>query len=261
MQMVVNQNILMYDAAGVSYETQSSAFTETLKTQIGTNASNITILQNSNSSLNSSITALQSSDTSQNSTLSTHTSQITALQNANTDISSITSKTQNISSANTTSTNFSKPIYSNTPDALRIYGDHNYISGWSNTTNSRDWILGTILPNSKQCFLTNDAEEGIYLRTGTRSGNTNVGQNKIVTYSNGIQLKRGGLTDTLITVGEIGGTNTNNNFYINGNGVNNIVIDSGIGSLLLYTKNFTVDNGGAGPDIINKCFKSWFWNA
>ena len=39
-----------------------------------------------------------------------------------------------------------------------------------------------------------------------------------------------------LTIGEIGGTNTNNNFYINGNGVNNIVIDSGIGSLLLYAK-------------------------
>ena len=95
--------------------------------------------------------------------------------------------------------------------------------------------------------MTNDAQEGIYLRTWTRSENTNVGQNKIVTYSNGIKLKRGGLTDTLITVGEIGGTNTNNNFYINGNGVNNIIIDSGIDSLLLYAKNFTVDNGGAGP--------------
>ena len=56
----------MYDATGNNWETQSSAFTETLKSQISTNTSNITILQTSDSSLNLSIAALKTSDTAQN---------------------------------------------------------------------------------------------------------------------------------------------------------------------------------------------------
>ena len=52
-------------------------------------------------------------------------------------------------------------------------------------------------------------------------------QNKIVTYSNGISLRRGGLTagDTEVIVGEIGATGIADTFFrINGNGTNKIVI-------------------------------------
>jgi hypothetical protein len=101
----------------------------------------------------------------------------------------------------------------------------------------------------KQLWIANEKEEGIYLRTGSRSGNTNLGQNKIITYSNGISLRRGGITsgDALITVVEIGATNSSDgNLYINGNSTNDIVLSSGIGEIYI---------------IINKFIKDWFNNS
>jgi hypothetical protein len=127
----------------------------------------------------------------------------------------------------------SKPLYITSVDAFRMYGNHNYMSGWDNQNNTRDWYFGTGSPNIKKMVLQNEKQEGIYLQSGSSATNTNLGQNKIVTNSNGISLRRGGisLNDTLYIAGEIGalGTGTDATFYINGNSNNNIVINSGIG--------------------------------
>lgn len=250
-------NILMYNSTGDNWETQSSAFTETLKTQIGTNASNITILQNSNSSLNSSISALQESDTAQNLTIAFQTTQIDELYeiagglinsdtSQNTKITALETKTQNIT-ATTAVTYMSKPLYITSVDAFRMYGNHSYLSGWATSGNTRDWYFGTEAPNVKRLVMQNEKQEGIYLRTGSRSGNSNLGQNKIVTHSNGIQLRRGGITlnDNPIIIGEIGGINTDSHFYINGNGTNNITVDSGIGATNLVTNVVWIGSGTA----------------
>ena len=123
-----------------------------------------------------------------------------------------------------------KPLYITSSDAFRMYGNHSYLSGWSNVTNNRDWVIGIPNVNVKQLLIMNEKLEGIYLQSGSRTGNTNLGQHKIFTNSNGISLRRGGITisDALIIAGEIGATNSSDaNFYINGNGINNINIDAG----------------------------------
>jgi hypothetical protein len=76
------------------------------------------------------------------------------------------------------------------------------------------------------------------IQAGSRTGNTNLGQNKIITNSNGISLRRGGITpgDTEVIVGEIGATGISDNFFrINGNGTNKIVLDSGFGEIVCST--------------------------
>jgi hypothetical protein len=264
-------NILMYNSTGDNWETQSSAFTETLKSQISTNASNITILQNSNSSLNSSIIALQESDTSQNTaitnlqisdtaqntTIAFQTTQINEFyeisddlyikhNTQNTQITDLQSKTQNITTATTTSTNMNKPIYVSSNEGLRMYGGHGFISSFP-VSGLRDYYIGTPSTNNKKLTLQNEKVEGIYLQTGSRTGNTNLGQNKIVTYSNGIQLRRGGITinDDPIIIGEIGGINTDAHLYINGNGTNNIYVNSGLGNTNLVTNLVWIGSGTA----------------
>ncbi len=75
--------------------------------------------------------------------------------------------------------------------------------------------------------MRNEKLDGIYLQTGSRTGNTNLGQNKIITNSNGISLRRGGITagDTEVIVGEIGPL-TDSHLRINGNSTNNIILSS-----------------------------------
>jgi hypothetical protein len=141
-----------------------------------------------------------------------------------------------------------KPLYVTFPEAFRIYGNHGYISGWDSANNTRDWYFGTDFAGTKRIVLHNDKQDAIHIRSGSRSGNTNLGQNKIITHSNGISLRRGGITggDNLLTVGEIGATgavNTDATFYINGNATNNIVVDSGIGNITLKSNLINVGNG------------------
>ena len=253
----------MYDALGNDWETQSSAFTETLKSQIGTNASNITILQNSNSSLNSSISALQISDTAQNTSITAlqtsdtaQNTSITALQISdtaqNTSITALQSKTQNITSSTTSDvTLMSKPLYISSADALRLYGPFSYISGWdSGSPNTRDWYVGT-QSNNKQLRIANEKAEGIYLQTGSRTGNiitanSNLGQNKVVIHGLGISFKRGGisLNDNLISAGEIGALDPlTSHLYITGNGTNEVHINSGIGATVLNSNVVWIGSG------------------
>ena len=217
-------NLHFYNIDGNAYEIQSSAFTESLKTLL---IDSVYI----NMQQDTRLTNLEQSDGIQN-----------------TNILALQEKTQNITSANTTSTNMNKPLYITSVDALRLYGNHGYISGWSNGTNTRDWVIGTESPNVKKLLILNEKLEGIYLKTGSRTGNANLGQNKIVTHSNGISLKRGGITsgDTEVTVGEIGATNTtDSNFYINGNSTNNIYMSSGLGNITLNTLNGIYLNSNA----------------
>jgi hypothetical protein len=261
-------NINMLDSTGNNWETQSSAFTETLKSQIGTNSSNITILQTSNASLNTSITALQTSDTSQTNqiiliqedmldlqnTESAQSAQLAALQISdtaqNTKITALETKTQNITSANTTSTNMNKPIYMSSNEGLRMYGGHGFISSFP-VSGLRDYYIGTPSTNNKKLTLQNEKAEGIYLQTGSRTGNantanSNLGQNKVVIHGLGISLKRGGITlnDEEITVGEIGALDPlNRNLYITGNSTNDIHINSGIGATVLNTNMVWMGSG------------------
>jgi len=269
-------NILMYDATGNNWETQSSAFTETLKSQISTNSSNITILQTSNSSLNSSISELQTSDTAQNTAITnlqttntTQANQITLLQedmldiqntesaqsaqlaalqlsdsSQNTAITALQTKTQNISFANSYQTHIGKQlnIYANGL-SLNLIGTHNYIGGNSGD----DWIIGREFSTDKKLSIRNTALEGIYITTGPGpASHPQPGYQKIVTRSGGLQFKQGGNTNNDVIIGEIGGINlSNSNFYINNNGINEIYINSGLGGITLSTNVLWIGSGNA----------------
>ena len=147
-----------------------------------------------------------------------------------------------------------KPLYITSTDALRLYGNYSNLSGWSNVTNNRDWLIGTPNTNIKQLLIKNEKLEGIYLQSGSTATNTNLGQNKIITNSNGISLRRGGITvnDTQYTAGEIGatGTGTDTNLYINGNGTNNVIIDSSLGKIYCYNNAMNFYRGNGNRDLI-----------
>ena len=251
-------NLFMFDGNGI-LETQSSAFTELLKGQIIANQQNIFNLQYSDISQNTNIKNLQSSDALQNSNIinlqSSDTLQNTNIQKLqysdisqnilifnlqtndtlqNTAITTLQSKTQHISSADTTSTNMNKPIYvTSEADCVRMIGNQVFFTGWNITQTTRHFAIGKETSTGSRMIIINNMEGELLLTSGKRSGNANFGQNKIITQSTGISLRRGGRTDAEIIVGEIGATGgasgTDANLYINGNGVNNINIDSGIG--------------------------------
>ena len=178
-----------YDSTGY-VTTQSSAFTETLKTQIGTNT---TKLQN-----------------------------ITAYEDA---------------------TIMNKPlIITLGGECLKTAGSYTFWSGYDEF-GTQHFLIGKQTHNSNRLMINNYLEGEIVLRSGSRSENTNLGQNKIITHSNGISLRRGGITgDSEIIVGEIGATGIGDdkNFYINGNSSNNFIVDSGFGSILLKTDNIII---------------------
>jgi len=243
-------NLLFYNASGYEYEVQSSAFTENLKDVLINDAY-------SNMQQDIAITALQTSDTTQNTTISLHTTQINELYDLgtvlndvnaiqNTNITDLQSKTQNITSANTTSTNMNKPLRITTNgECLRTIGNHTFWSGFDTANTTRHFAIGKEGVSSNKLMVSNYTLGETVIQAGSRTGNTNLGQNKIFTYSNGISLRRGGITlnDNLITVGEIGGLNTDAHFYINGNATNNIIVDSGIGSITLKSNTINVGNG------------------
>jgi hypothetical protein len=250
-------NILMYDSTGTSYETQSSAFTETLKSQIGANTSQITALQNSNSSLNSSITALQTSDTAQNTAITalqtvntTQTSQITALQSSdtaqNTNITTLQSKTQNISFGNSSVTNMIKPLIIRTDgECLKTFGNHTYWGGYDTDGITKHFKIGKESSTTNSLMVQNYTLGEIVIRTGSSATNSNLGRNRIVTTSSGISIQRGGVTqgDQYIVAGIIGAVDPlNSHLYINGNGTNSIIVDSGIGSVVLWTNTVKIGN-------------------
>ena len=143
-----------------------------------------------------------------------------------------------------------KPLYMDTyDDCLRLYGPNSFISAYRNSVpKTRDWYIGTMSTNNKQLQIGNEKQEGIYLKTGSSSTNTNLGQHKIVTHSSGISLRRGGITtgDTELIVGEIGATSTADPFLrINGNGTNSIALDAGIGAIYNGTNTVYIGAGTA----------------
>ena len=96
----------------------------------------------------------------------------------------------------------------------------------------RHFAIGKEAPASNRLMISNYTLGETVIQAGSRTGNTNLGQNKIITNSNGISLRRGGITagDTQITVGEIGAL-TDGNLRINGTSTNNIILNSGIGEI------------------------------
>ena len=187
-------NLYMLGSNGINYEVQSSAFTENLKDSV----------------INSAYA-----------------------------IASLQTKTQNITSADTTSTNMNKPIYvTSEADCVRMIGNQVFFTGWNIPQTIRHFAIGKETATGSRMIVINNMEGELLLTSGKRSGNANFGQNKIITQSTGISLRRGGRTDAEITVGEIGATGGTSatpdaNLYINGNGVNNIYIDAGIGGITM----------------------------
>ena len=177
-----NSNLLMLGSDGTTWETQSSAFTETHKA----------------------------------------------------DIATLNSKTSNITSANTTSTNTNKPLYITTNgECLRTIGNYTFWSGFDTANTTRHFAIGKETSTSNRLMVSNYTLGETVIQAGSRTGNTNLGQNKIITNSNGISLRRGGLTagDTEVIAGEIGATGAGANLRIDGNGSNNIIISAGIGEV------------------------------
>jgi hypothetical protein len=88
----------------------------------------------------------------------------------------------------------------------------------------------------------------IVIRTGSSATNSNLGRNRIVTTSSGISIQRGGVTqgDPYTVAGIIGAVEpSNSHLYINGNGTNNIYINSGLGGTTLSTNVLWVGSGNA----------------
>ena len=119
-------------------------------------------------------------------------------------------------------------------------------------------LIGKEAPASNRLMISNYTLGETVIQAGSRTGNTNLGQNKIITNSNsnGISLRRGGITagDAQITVGEIGAL-TDGNLRINGNSTNNIILNSGIGEIscesnLLRVGSTTVNANGRKSNIL-----------
>ena len=60
------------------------------------------------------------------------------------------------------------------------------------------------------------------------------------------------MNDTQYTAGEIGatGTGTDTNLYINGNGTNNVIIDSSLGKIYCYNNAMNFYRGNGNRDLI-----------
>ena len=132
-------------------------------------------------------------------------------------------------------------------ECLKTNGAHTFWSGFDTGGTTRYFAIGKESNTSNRLMISNYTLGETVIQAGSITGNTNLGQNKIITNSNGISLRRGGITlgDTLITVGEIGPTGADNHLYINGNGVNNITINSGIGATNLITNVVWIGSGTA----------------
>ena len=273
-----SQNLLInkLQISDTSQNIQISSLNYAVSGQINS----ITNLQTSDTAQNtllsthtSQISAIQTVNTTQNTLLSTHTSQITALQTA--DIS-LNSKTQNIVSADTSGTYINKKVsIIGTGQCLDTLGIYTSVTGSSNSS-ERVWLIGNEGENRK-LFITNDYVEGIYLKCGAKStSDPSKGWQPLNIFSNGVNLYRGG-TETGNTQSYIGswGPNqsspTDNNFYIGGNGVNNLLLNSGIGNTILSGSSVSLSSnivwvGGSVPaangrysniNMINSAGSAW----
>jgi microcystin-dependent protein len=182
----------------------------------------ITNLQTTTQNHTIDITNLQT--TTQNHTIDITNLQTTT-QNHTTDITGLQSKTQNITSANATSTNTNKPIYSSAQEGLRITnGNNKFISGHTTTLNARQFVIGQRDVGSGLLVFQNETLGGeVSILTGDNGSGGGLGGSKINLYSNGNRIYRTNFQGQFL-LGEIGASNGNDyNLYIkNGTGFNSI---------------------------------------
>ena len=229
-------NLFMLASDGTTWEQQSSAFTEALKTNY--NNYNTTLTTHT-----SQITALQASDTAQNTTLSNLDSTLLTMVN---NISTLQSKTQNIFSANSTNTIMNKPLQiDNNGESLKMNGTNTNIAGYDSTTNTRDFALGNASSTNKKINLIVDKQDSLNFISGTNASNLK-GRNDINCYSNGIKFYRGWVDsgNTLEYSGAIGQLNPSlPHFFIANNSTNPIYIDAGLSSITLNTNTVWMSGG------------------
>jgi hypothetical protein len=248
-------NSLNYAVSGQTTSITNLQISDTTQNAtLSTHTTQINSLNYAVSGQTTSITNLQTSDTTQNATLSTHTTQITTLQNAE---SVQNSKTQNIMYANTTGTYMDKKLSIVVPgQCLDTLGTFTNITG-SNNSSVRVWLIGNESTDRK-FFISNDFPESINLRCGTKSTSQPVkGWRALNIFSNGVNLYRGGTEagNTQYYVGSYGSNQSSeadNNFYISSNGVNNLLLNSGIGNIFLSGSSVSLSSntvwiGGAVP--------------
>jgi microcystin-dependent protein len=182
----------------------------------------ITNLQTTTQNHTIDITNLQT--TTQNHTIDITNLQTTT-QNHTTDITGLQSKTQNITSADATSTNTNKPIYSSAQEGLRITnGNNKFISGHTTTLNARQFVIGQRDVGSGLLVFQNETLGGeVSILTGDNGSGGGLGGSKINLYSNGNRIYRTNFQGQFL-LGEIGASNGNDyNLYItNGTGFNSI---------------------------------------
>jgi len=244
-----NTNITNLQTSDTAQNTTLATHTaqiSALQTSDATQNTNITNLQASDTTQNTNISNLQASDATQNTNISnlqssdtTQNTQISALQTSdttqNTNILVLQGRTQNIT-ANSTTTSMSKPLIINhTGQALQMNGSTVNIKACGTGGTGERWYLGNDVTN--RLTIINYDQDGIHLRSGCKSDfNRTLGWQPLKIYSLGVSLYRGGTetgnTETFIgNYGANQSNETDNTFYISGNGVNNVNILASAGSV------------------------------
>jgi hypothetical protein len=128
---------------------------------------------------------------------------------------------------------------------LKTFGNHTFWGGYDTDGTIQHFKIGKESSTTNSLMVQNYTLGEIVIRTGSSATNSNLGRNRIVTTSSGISIQRGGVTqgDQYIVAGIIGAVDPlNSHLYINGNGTNSIIVDSGIGSVVLWTNTVKIGN-------------------
>jgi len=188
------------------------------------------------------------------SNIATNTSNIST--NA-TNIGVLQGRTQNMT-ATTSATSMSKPLKINyTGTGLQLNGNTTNIKGMDNDGTNNSWFLGEDVMN--RLTITNFNQDGIHLRSGAKaSNNPSLGWQPLRIYSLGVSLYRGGTEtgNTETFIGNYGANQvspTDNNFYISGNGANNVNILASSGDINLNgsTVGITATTANVSGSIVN----------
>jgi len=109
---------------------------------------------------------------------------------------------------------------------IKMTGNHSYIAGYDLSAGTRDYYVGTPGAGVKNLLMVNEKAGSITMYTGTDGITPSIiGRNKLNTYSTGLRLYRGGVTE--VYGGEIGLSNVGNDvFHILGSGTNDIYVDA-----------------------------------
>jgi len=217
-------------------------------TSLGTDVSN---LQTSDTTQNNNIANLQSSDATQNTNISNLQTSVTNLQNSdttqNTNITALQTKTQNIT-ADTNATSMSKPLIINySGEGLKMNGNATNIGAYGIDGIDKNWFLGNEIAG--RLALTNYDNDSIYIRSGAKASNDpSLGWKPLNIHSIGVNLYRGGTEtgNTQTYIGKIGPNQSNfsdNNFYINGNGADDVNILASSGDVNISGATISVSAG------------------